>query len=216
MYLRFHVHRIHSSNSFSEAPGPSQQSLPDSLAVSTPGLGYSGGNSLFLAPKLPNSVVIHDVGLTLTKHAKSLLNPHGKLVVRNGQLYHEVAPAVSESKNHGTALETFQFGNSTMTASTRKELMRTQRTTNGLWSGSWAFPGQDYHGGYDTLDDLSCARCTDFMCHETRASGNSRYNTVVTVHALDPHYYPLVRPTMSMSVREQFRCWFIGCLVQCT
>ena len=159
----------HSSNFGLEAPGPSQQSLPDCLAVSTPGsLGDSGGNALFMEPKVLGVVPVSGVAPPLSTEVMSALRPVGSLIWQNGSLCREDVPVVSESKNHGTALETFQFGNSTMTASTRKELIRTQRTTNGLWCGSWAFPGQDHHGGYDTLDDLSCARCTDFMCHEIR------------------------------------------------
>ena len=136
----------HSSNFVLEAPVPFLQRLQSLLAVSTPGsLGDSGGNALFMEPKVLSVVGASGVAPPLSAEVMSALRPAGRFIWQNGSLCREDVPVVSESKNHGTALETFQFGNSTMTASTRKELIRTQRTTNGLWSGAWAFPGQDYH-----------------------------------------------------------------------
>ena len=159
----------HSSHSFAEAPGPSQKFLPDSLAVSAPGSsGYAGGKS-YPNAELPSS---DSFGCRLAPsppaQALNLPKRPKAFVSLKGVLYEVNDPPVSDAKNYGTALETFKFGNSTMTASRKKELVQTQRTTNGLWSGAWAFPGQDYHGGYDTLDDASCVRCPEFICHETR------------------------------------------------
>ena len=154
--------------SFEASPHLSQQYCPDSLVVSTAGSVLPARNSC-PPTQMPSDSLQSGTRAPLPL-VRSTLNPKRQRTFEymDGTLQEVVVPPVSTPEIRGTPLETYTFGNSTMTASARRDAIHEQRTTNGLWLGSWAFPGQDFHGGYDGLHSSSCTQCTKFMCHEIR------------------------------------------------
>jgi len=60
-----------------------------------------------------------------------------------------------------------RLGNAITTYKAINELKKEQRTRDGFWLGSWAFPHQDMHR-YNSLDATSCDVAPKFCCHGLR------------------------------------------------
>ena len=135
------------------------------------GSGTSGRNSA--PPAQQRSSMFHCGGIvpSVPKSMEPVPKRRKELVLHDGRLRELVDPAVSNSQRYPAGVESGESVGtvkSKFTSSESGAIIKSQRATNGLWSGSWAFPGQDHNGGYDTLEDTSCSRCPQFLCHGIR------------------------------------------------
>ena len=57
-----------------------------------------------------------------------------------------------------------QLGNKMVLQEELQATMKLQRASNNWWKGSWAFPAQNHHRGYDSCEPTSCEVAPHFIC----------------------------------------------------